>query len=222
MPSVTLVQITVPCQICSISNNTIFVGGGLTYKLQLPLFEGQESSNLSVWVYIKPGHFQAPELQRHTSSCLPGLWENQVGLGLDWTRISLGKELLNFDFCVYYLIRVLKGQRSLVHSEYCGSLDFVWSLVSSGYCGLLEFSWAYCILDMGRSLGPAWNLDGVTSRTWEGGWATCENSVLHDLRIVANQWRSPSKRGKLLDVYFGGNHSGCSCKQANQAGHAGS
>lgn len=139
MPSVTLVQITVPCQICSISNNTFFVGGGLTYKLQLPLFEGQESSNLSIWVYIKP--WAPPGSRVAEAHIFLSPRTLRIRLDSDWTDgISIGKELLSFDFCVYYLIRVLKEQRSRVHSEYYESLDFVWSLVSSGYCGLLEFS----------------------------------------------------------------------------------
>lgn len=124
-----------------------FMGGGLTYKLQLPLFEGQESSNFSVWVYIKPWAPSGSRVAEAPIFLLPRTLRES-----GWTDgISMGKKLLSFDFCVYYLIRVLKDQRSLVHSEYYGSLDFVWSLVSSGYRGLLEFSWAYCILD---TVGP--------------------------------------------------------------------
>jgi hypothetical protein len=58
--------------------------------------------------------------------------------------ISTRKKLVSFGFRVHYLMKVLKDQRSLVPSGYCGSLEFGWSLLCFGYR---------------RSLEPVWSLD---------------------------------------------------------------
>lgn len=73
MPSVTLVQITVPCQICSVSNIfCVCEGGSHTNYIFLHL-RARKVVICQFGYILNPGHCQAPEWQRHTSSCLPGL-----------------------------------------------------------------------------------------------------------------------------------------------------
>lgn len=52
--------------------------------------------------------------------------------------ISIKKNFLSYGFRVHYLMKVLKDQKSLVPSGYCGSLEFRWSLLSFGYRMSLE------------------------------------------------------------------------------------
>lgn len=84
---------------------------------------------------LNPRRHQALRFQRYTPSCLPRHSEFRKGrsrMYSDWTKsICIRKKLLNFGFCVHYL--VLKDQGSLVPSGYCGSLKFGWSLVRFGY-----------------------------------------------------------------------------------------
>lgn len=73
MPSVTLVQITVPCLICSISNNTFLWEGGSHPNYSFLYLRARKVVICQFGYILNPGHRQAPELQRHTSSCLLGL-----------------------------------------------------------------------------------------------------------------------------------------------------